>query len=102
MLKHWESKRYFVYAVLVGACIGFAASIRVTAVIWYGILGLMLIGWWILYGVRSWQEGNIVSIIIKHALTCIGVGGVSLLTMILLWPYIALNMLPHLIESIQV
>ena len=40
LVKHWKSKRFLWYCALVGFCIGFAASIRVTAVIWYGILAV--------------------------------------------------------------
>jgi hypothetical protein len=39
LIKQWTQKKYFIRnSVLLGVCIGTAASIRVTAVIWYLIL----------------------------------------------------------------
>lgn len=102
LVKHWETKRYFRYAVLVGACIGIAASIRVTAVIWYGILFLMLAIWFALNIAQYLQQGTIKAGICKSIYASVGVGGVSLLAMMALWPYITLSPLLHLIESIQV
>lgn len=62
LVKHWKSKRFLWYCALVGFCIGFAASIRVTAVIWYGILAVFLGSWWVINGVRSRRENTNTSI----------------------------------------
>lgn len=102
LVKYWNTKKYFRYVVLVGALIGLAASIRVTAVIWYGILGLLLVAWWNLYGLKIRYEGNTGAMTRKSFYAIVGIFMVSLLAMIVLWPYIALNPLSHLIESIQV
>ncbi len=102
LVKRWDSKKYFWYAMLVGFLIGLAASIRVTAIIWYAMLALMLVGWWIMYGLRIWHQGLVVLMLRKQIPACVGIGLVSLLTMMALWPYIALSPIAHLWESIQV
>jgi len=102
LIKKWDSKKYFWYCVLVGFCIGFAVSIRVTAVIWYGILGLMLVGSWKLYWLRIKYQKLVMMAFRKHIVACIGIGLVSLLTMVTLWPYVALSPIAHLYESITV
>src|SRR5258708_14547757 len=102
LIKKWDSKKYFWYCVLVGFCIGFAVSIRVTAVIWYGILGLMLVGSWKLYSLRIKYQKQVVAVFRKHIVACIGIGLVSLLTMVTVLPYFALSPISHPYESITV
>ncbi len=102
LVKHWDSKRYGWYYLLTGVLIGVATSIRVTAVIWYGILGLMLLGWWNLHALKMRYEGNGKAMMRKSFYAILDIFIVSLLAMMALWPYIALKPIPHLIESIQV
>lgn len=102
LMKRWESKKYFWYAALTGVLIGIAASIRVTAVIWYPILLLMLYGGFAKVGLQALREGKSELLLRKAVYAGIVIGFASLLAMIILWPYITLNPLSHLIESIQV
>jgi hypothetical protein len=66
LVKHWKSRRFLWYCALVGFCIGFAASIRVTAVIWYGILAVFL-GSWVGYQWGAIQARNADSVIAHQA-----------------------------------
>lgn len=102
LVKRWDSKKYFRYMIIAGVLIGIAASIRVTAVIWYGILVLMLLVWWNLYALKMRYEGKFSLMICKSGYASIGLFVASLLAMMVLWPYIAIGPIPHLIESIQV
>ncbi|HEX6483976.1 MAG TPA: hypothetical protein VF043_34445 [Ktedonobacteraceae bacterium] len=100
LVKHWKSRRFLWYCVLVGFCIGFAASIRVTAVIWYGILAVFFGSWWVINGVRCRREKQIRSLLIKQVMAAMAVGLVSLLTMIAFWPYIFISPFAHLYRSV--
>jgi hypothetical protein len=100
LVKHWKSKRFLWYCALVGFCIGFAASMRVTAVIWYGILAVFLGSWWVINGVRSRREKQIRSSLVKQVTAAMAVGLVSLLAMIAFWPYIFISPFAHLYRSV--
>ena len=103
LVKHWaKGRKTFGYCFLVGFLIGLAASIRVTAVIWYAVLIALLVGWWIFSGVGVWRKKRILSALIQQTIAGGIIGLVSLLTMMALWPYIFLNPIAHLYESIVV
>lgn len=102
-MKEWEPKKHFVRnSLLVGFCIGLAAAIRVTAVIWYLILGLVVLAWWLLQGRSVQQEGRARSELARQVLAAGIVGFSSLLTMMAFWPYIFLNPIGNLLHSIKV
>lgn len=103
LVKHWKTGRtYYRYCMLVGFCIGFAASIRVTAVIWYLLLLLIAVGWWFINGMRIWHQEQIRAMLTRQTITALVTGLTSLLTMMALWPYIFLNPIVHLYDSISV
>lgn len=91
LMRHWQSKHCIWYCALVGVCFGFAASIRVVAVMWIPTLLLLVGGSWITSGVS-----------IRHMWAALMIGATAMLSMILCWPYIALNPFAHLYESIMV
>ena len=91
LVKNWESKRSFWYTMLTGFWIGFAASIQVMALLWYGILGLMLASWWLISGPRAWQKKQVLVALWRHMTACIGISSVSVLTMMALWPSLFLS-----------
>lgn len=103
LIKQWgQGRKYIRNSLLVAFCLAAAIAIRVNAITWYGVLGLMLAGWWLfnLRLVRKEKKG--VHILKRQATTCgiIGVG--SFLGIMVMWPYILLNPLAHLIDSIEV
>src|SRR5439155_4196 len=62
----------------------------------------LLVGWWIFSGVGVWRKKRILSALIQQTIAGGIIGLVSLLTMMALWPYIFLNPIAHLYESIVV
>ncbi len=91
LVKNWERKRSFWYSVLTGFWIGLAASMQVMALLWYGILGLMLACWWLISGPRAWQKKQVLVALWRHVTACIGISSVFVLTMIALWPSLFLS-----------
>ncbi|MDQ2714261.1 MAG: hypothetical protein M3Z08_05075 [Chloroflexota bacterium] len=101
--KQWvEPKKFLRNTILVGFLIGLAAAIRVTAIMWYGVLVYIQALWWLQNGRQAMRDHKVLSALKKHVGALLIVGGVSLLTMMALWPYILLNPLPHLYDAIVV
>lgn len=87
LIKQWDQKRRFIRnSILVGFCIGLAASIRASAVSWYLILSLLPIAWWFLRGKRVWQEKRVRAELVKQGIAASAIGITSLLTMMAFWP----------------
>lgn len=103
LLKQWgQEKRYLRNSLLVGFFIGLAASIRVTAVIWYAIFVLVVLGWWFLRGREVRREHRVRAELSKQGISALVIGLSSWLTMIILWPYVFLNPVVNLLRSIKV
>jgi 4-amino-4-deoxy-L-arabinose transferase-like glycosyltransferase len=103
LIKHWGNGKKSIWnSILVGFFIGLAASIRVTAVIWFAVLVLLAAGWWLFYGARTWKEKKLFLTFGRQASRSIVIGLVSLITMMLCWPYIFLNPFYNLYDSIRV
>lgn len=103
LVRNWNLKRkYIIHSIHVGFFIGLAAALRVTAVLWYPILALLLVGWWMQAGRAMWKEKQWLAQFGKQAVAAGVVAAVSLVTMIALWPYVALHPLHNFYNSIQV
>ena len=106
LVKHWRQPEHALRAaLLLGVLIGVAAAIRVNAVTWYAVLALLLAGWWVAHGATTWREGRLWSLwseLARQTLVAGAVGASSLLAMMLLWPYVALDPAPNLLHAIQV
>lgn len=103
LIKQWrQGKRFIRNSALVGFCIGLATSIRVTAVIWYLVLGLAVLAWWLFQGKRIWQEKGLRPRLIQQGLTTGIIVVTSLLTTIAFWPYIFLSPIRNLLSSVKV
>jgi 4-amino-4-deoxy-L-arabinose transferase-like glycosyltransferase len=101
LVRHWGKKWVFLpISCLVGILIGFATSIRVNGILWYPMLGCLLVGWWIYYGRDTLKKGKVAGALVKQASAIGIIVGVSFITMIVCWPYIALNPLHNLIDAI--
>ncbi|MBA2286330.1 MAG: glycosyltransferase family 39 protein [Ktedonobacteraceae bacterium] len=101
--KQWaEPEKFLRNTILLGFLIGLAASIRVTAIMWYGVLICIQALWWIQNGRQTMRDHKLLSALAKHMGALLMVSSVSLLTMMALWPYILLNPLPHLYDAIVV
>jgi 4-amino-4-deoxy-L-arabinose transferase-like glycosyltransferase len=107
LLKHWHHQRAFIlHCLLVGLLIGITASIRINAILWYGLLGLLLLGYW-LWNLPNLprllrQRQQLLAILQQQACTAILITLVSYLTMIVLWPYIFLNPITNLYHAIEI
>jgi 4-amino-4-deoxy-L-arabinose transferase-like glycosyltransferase len=103
LARNWDMKRkYLIHSVHAGFFIGAAAAIRVTAVLWYPTLALLLVGWWIQAGRAIVKAGQWRALLRKQATAAGIMLAVSLVTMVALWPYLTLNPLSNLYDSIMV
>ena len=103
LIKQWRQKKHlFRNSALLGVWIGVAASIRVTAVIWFLILGLVALGWWLQQGRQVFQKKLVRPELLRQGVATAIIGGVFWLTMIALWPYVFLNPVGNLLYSIKV
>jgi hypothetical protein len=100
LVRQWETKRkYLINSVLVGFLIGFADAVRIVALFWYVILGLLVVGWWIHDGQRMFKEKQVIANLRKQVVAAVIIAVVSVITMIALWPYVALNPIDNLFKA---
>jgi len=102
LLVHQWERKYIRNSILVGFFIGMTTSIRVNAVMWYLFLIIFAGYWWIAHGKETFAQKRIVATVRKQGIVACIIGGVSFITMMLLWPYIFLDPFNHLYESITV
>ncbi|HEX6553278.1 MAG TPA: hypothetical protein VF026_10985 [Ktedonobacteraceae bacterium] len=103
LVRHWETKRkYLINSVLVGFLIGLADAVRIVALFWYVILGLLVVGWWIYYGQRLVKEKQVMANLRKQVVVAMIIAVVSLITMYALWPYIILSPVHNLHKAITI
>ena len=102
LIRQWgEGKHVIRNSILLGVCLGIAVAVRATAVIWYLILGLLVL-WWLFRGRCVWRE-KLACREFMRQLTAAIIGGItSWLTMIVLWPYVLLDPVKNLFESIKI
>lgn len=89
-------------ALLLGVLIGLAAAVRVTALIWYGVLVALLAAWWLFNGARVWRAGHLRAQLLGQGVIAGTIGISSMLAMMLFWPYIFVDPVSHLVTAIQV
>jgi 4-amino-4-deoxy-L-arabinose transferase-like glycosyltransferase len=103
LVRQWETKRkYLINSLLVGFLIGLADAVRIVALFWYVILGLLVVGWWIVYGQRIAKEQQVMVNLRKQVVVAMIIAVVSLITMYALWPYILLSPIHNLHKAITV
>jgi hypothetical protein len=102
LIRKWEiPKKYLMNSILVGFLLGVAIAIRVNAIFWYPLLGLLFFGYW--YSKHKLYKGKpIKEFLRKPLLSALLICSVSLVTTILLWPYVALNPIFNFADSIIV
>lgn len=103
LLKQWDAgKKYARNSLLVAFFLGIAIAIRVNAVVWYPILGLLLAGWWLLNWRQARKAGKLL-LAARQQLSAAGLLGIgSCLWTIVLWPYIFLNPLANFYRAMVV
>ena len=103
LLKHWDEETSLAQTSLpVAFFLAIAIAIRANAVVWYALLGLLLVGWWLLNWQRARKEMKLLLSIKQQALIggIIGIG--SFLGTLLLWPYVFLNPLANFYNALVV
>jgi hypothetical protein len=73
--------------------------VRIVALFWYVILALLVVGWWIHYGQRLVKEKQVMANLRKQVVAAVIIVVVSLITIIALWPYVALNPVRNLFDA---
>jgi hypothetical protein len=101
LVRRWdEPGRAWVGAsVAVGAAIGAAASMRVVALGWFVVLLLLAAGRW--WRTRRFDRAARLVGRRKEALAAGLVGGTAWAAMCVLWPYVALEPVTNLIDSVR-
>src|SRR5437588_10250456 len=62
LVRYWgNTRRSLLTSVLVGGLVGIAVSVRVNAVVWYPMLILLLLGWWLRYGLNAWRVHHVLA-----------------------------------------
>jgi hypothetical protein len=93
LMRRWTDRapKLWIDYVLVGLALGAAMSVRVNAVLWYGIIGL--IGFvWLLRRMRATPDRGLWKRDLKRVvLAGLVIGVVSYAAMLAFWPYIFLN-----------
>ncbi|MDI1466033.1 glycosyltransferase family 39 protein [Catellatospora sp. KI3] len=93
LMRRWsqpDRKHEVLELAAIGAAIGFAASIRVTSLLWFGLLGLLALGYW----VRNWRRlrGPALRAELSNQFSAaIVIAPTAYLVMSLLWPYLLTN-----------
>lgn len=92
LIKQWgEEKKDTRNSLRVAFFLGIAIALRVNAVVWYAILGLWLVGWWLLHWPDTREAGKFTRVLRQQAISGGIIGIASFLWTLLLWPYVFLN-----------
>lgn len=103
LIKQWQKNNLYVRnCFLVGIFIGIAASIRVTAIIYYFLLFLLSMMWWLENGLKSLKQKEHWAALGKHLFAASLISISSFITMMVCWPYIFLNPFQNFYDSIVV
>ena len=103
LVRVWsQPKRARRVSLLLGFFIGLAAAVRVTALIWFLVLVVLLAAWWLFNGAEVWRAGQLRAQLIQQGVLVGIIGVSSMLSMMVLWPYIFVDPVAHLITAIEV
>jgi hypothetical protein len=101
--KYWTSRRRTIeVAVLIGAFLGMATAIRVSSIIWFGLLALIVAGWWAIHGAAAWRARRVWRELAWQGAVAGTIAATWFVVMVALWPYVFLNPARNLWDSIQV
>jgi hypothetical protein len=103
LVRRWDGGPRSIWdSALVGLFIGLTASIRINAIFWYGLLGLVAVGWWIRYGRAAVRDGRWAGQLGRQGLAAAAIAVVSYLTMLATWPYVFIYPVSGFIDSFRV
>ncbi|GIJ50439.1 hypothetical protein Val02_73250 [Virgisporangium aliadipatigenens] len=105
LVRRWSTgRRWAIDAGLLGVLLGMAISVRINALIWVGVLGLVALAWWARNGRAAFRGGTWWPALRKQLIAGGLIGAVTYATILACWPYIALNPvtgLPHVIANMS-
>ncbi|MGZ6308808.1 MAG: hypothetical protein ACXWP6_20335 [Ktedonobacterales bacterium] len=103
LVNRWNDRaRALRSSVLLGCCLGAATAVRVTALSWFGVLAVLLAGWWIINGKLVLRERRVAAVSRRQGAVAGTIAGTWLLSTMVLWPYILLNPIINLVHSIRI
>ncbi|GIJ48243.1 hypothetical protein Val02_51290 [Virgisporangium aliadipatigenens] len=92
LLRRWNTGREWILdSLLLGVVIGIGVSVRINALLWLGVVGLAALVWWARHGRAAVREKAWWPELRKQLLAGLAIGAATYLTIIVTWPYIALN-----------
>jgi hypothetical protein len=103
LVKHWQRRRLALgLSALLGGFLGIATAIRVPSLSWLAVLVVILVIWWLLNGPTVWRERQLIEELIPQLAAAAIIGITTLLTTMLLWPYVFVDPIAHLFQAIRV
>lgn len=103
LMRRWRQpdRRFEVLELAaVGAAIGFAGSVRVNALLWFGLLALVAAGFWIRHGYKL--RGRELRTELTNQFTAmLAIGTTAYLVMSLFWPFLLTNPVDGLLSSVE-
>jgi hypothetical protein len=103
LMRRWSDpdRRFEVLELAgIGAAIGLAASIRVNALLWVGLLALIVVGYWFKHG-RKLRGAALRGELLNQGSAALAIGTSCYLVMSLMWPYLLTNPVSGLISSVE-
>ncbi len=92
LIKQWgKPQKDLRNSLVVAFFLALTVAIRVNGVVWYAILGLMLLGWWALNFQHVRREKQLLLTVQRHFNLCALIGVVSFLGIMAMWPYVFIN-----------
>ena len=112
-VRRWRGERRHLVldSALLGFAIGAVASIRVNALIWFGVLGLVVACWWLRHAYRARAGAaadraaadclSVRSALGRQATAAVVIAVAAYGAMLMLWPYVTLHPVSGLMDSIH-
>jgi hypothetical protein len=103
LLKQWDQGRaYLRNSLLLALFLALAIAIRVTAIFWYGLLGLLVVGWWVINLRVVRERAARVAELKKQVLAGVIIGVVSYVGMLIMWPFVFISPFTNFFAAISV
>jgi 4-amino-4-deoxy-L-arabinose transferase-like glycosyltransferase len=92
LTRQWGRKWHFLFhSLLIGILLGFATSIRITAILWLPLLACLPIGWWLYYGRQAFKERTVLHNLSKQIVAASIILLATFIVMYICWPFFAMN-----------
>ena len=103
LMKNWGNYfRTLAYGALVGVLMGIATAIRANTLSWVGVLGVLLVCWWVSNYSIAWSTGRLRATIVWQVGAVLIIAATTMVSTILCWPYAFLSPVANIVHSLQV